>query len=205
MVNKELNVRYYLLRQDMTVSEKWVLGDIRHVDNWKFSDPPVNFMEPGVYVLDIRFDGVELDYSLAGYASAPVLSRKARDSLMGLPDVDEPYMNVVFEPVVIEGKAVSSDYYLMIVESQADCVDESRSRFDVYTSSDPVRPDLAGSYRAFYNLVVDASKVGGKHIFRLKKYLGAIVVSEEVKLRFERAGVLGASFESVGGDRVTVA
>lgn len=198
-------MRYYLLRQDVAVSGKWALGDIRHADNWKFSDPPVNFMEPGEYVLDVRFDGLELDYSLAGYASVPVLSRKARDSLVGLPDVDEPYMHVVLEPVAIEGKEVSSDYYLMVIESQVECVDESKSRFELYRSSDPVRPDLAGEYRAFYNLVVDASMVKGKHIFRLKKYLGAIVVSEEVKLRFERVGVIGAVFESVAGDRVTVA
>lgn len=196
---------YYLLRQDLAVLDKWILGDIRHVDNWKFSDPPDSFMEPAAYVLDVRFDGVELDYTLAGYASAPVLSRKAKDSLVGLPEVDEPYKNVVFESVVIEGKKTSGSYYIMIVESQADCVDETKSKFEVYTTEDPVRPDLAGCYRVFYNLVIDGSRVGGKHIFRLKNYLGALVVSSEMKSRFEQAGVVGAIFESVNGDRVTVA
>jgi hypothetical protein len=69
-------MRYYLMRQDITVCDRWVLGDVHHVDNWHFSDPPVNFMEPGTYTLDVRFDGKEVDYSLAGYASVPVLKRE---------------------------------------------------------------------------------------------------------------------------------
>lgn len=198
-------MKYYLLRQDLSLSEKWVLGDVRHVDNWKFSDPPVNFMEPGRYTLDVRFDGVEVDCSLAGYASVPVLSERARDSLIGLPEVDQPYQNVVFEPVDIEGKQVSKNYFLMIIETQIDCVDEELSRFTKFSVDDPVRPDIAGQYRAFYNLAIDRSKVGGRHIFRIKKYLGAIVVSEDVKRRFEVAGVVGVVFESVNGDKITVA
>ncbi len=153
-------MKYYLLRQDLSVSEKWVLGDVRHVDNWNFSDPPVNFMEPGRYTLDVRFDGVEIDYSLAGYASVPVLSERARNSLIGLSEVDQPYQNVVFEPVDIEGKQVSQNYFLMIIETQIDCVDEESSSFTKFSVDDPVRPDMAGQYRAFYNLAIDESKVG---------------------------------------------
>ena len=56
------------MRQDITVCDRWVLGDVNHVDNQNFSDPPVNFMEPGTYTHDVRFDDKEFDYSLAGYA-----------------------------------------------------------------------------------------------------------------------------------------
>ncbi|SDX79565.1 hypothetical protein SAMN05444064_1544 [Pseudomonas syringae] len=198
-------MKYYLLRQELSVSEKWVLGDVRHVGNWNFINPPVNFMEPGRYALDLRFDGIEVDYSLAGYASVPVLSERARNSLIGLPEVDQPYQNVVFEPVDIEVKQVSQSYFIMIIETQIDCVDEKASSFKKFLVDDPVRPDMAGQYRAFYNLAIDESKVGGRHIFRIKNYLGAIVVSEDVKHRFETAGVVGAAFESVNGDKVTVA
>jgi len=116
-------MNYYLLRQDISVPEKWVLGDVRHVNNWNFIDPPVNFMEPGTYALDVRFDGREVDYSLAGYASVPVLSLKAYKALSGLPEVDEPYCNVVFEPVRFENKKLGG-VFLMIIETQFDCVDE---------------------------------------------------------------------------------
>lgn len=198
-------MKYYLLRQDLSLFENWVLGDVRHVDNWNFSNPPVNFMEPCSYTLDVRFDGIEVDYSLAGYASVPVLSERARNSLVGLSEVDQPYHNVVFEPVDIEGKQVAQNYFIMIIETQVDCVDEELSKFTKYLVDDPVRPDMAGQYRAFYNLAVDESKVGAFHIFRIKNYLSAIVVSEDVKLRFEAAGVVGAVFESANGDKVTVA
>ncbi|MCE4056167.1 imm11 family protein [Pseudomonas sp. Au-Pse12] len=198
-------MNYYLLRQDVLVPEKWVLGDVRHVNNWNFIDPPVNFMEPGAYALDVRFDGCEVDYSLAGYASVPVLSLKAYKALSGLPEVDEPYCNVVFEPVRFENKKVREEYFLMIIETQFDCVDEKKSGYKKFETDDPVRPDLAGEYHAFTNLVIDPEKVGHQHIFRVKKYLGAIIVSEEVKRRVEMAGVGGVLFESVNGDRNTVA
>ncbi|WP_330210026.1 imm11 family protein [Pseudomonas sp. AM4(2022)] len=58
---------------------------------------------------------------------------------------------------------------------------------------------------AFYNLVVDPGRVGSSHIFRLKKYLGAVIVSEEVKRRLMAAGVVGVLFDSVNGDKETVA
>lgn len=198
-------MNYYLLRQDISVPEKWVLGDVRHVDNWHFSNPPVNFMEPGRYTLDVRSDGREIDYSLAGYASVPVLSEKARNSLVGLADLDQPYEHVVFEPLDIDGKEVTQRYFLMIIETQIDCVDEALSDFTKFSANDPVRPDMAGQYRAFYNLAIDGSKAGAFHIFRIKNYLGAVVVSEEVKRRFEAVGVVGATFESVNGDPITVA
>ncbi|WLI06913.1 hypothetical protein PSH66_00870 [Pseudomonas sp. FP597] len=196
-------MKYYLMRQDVTVCDKWKLGGVHHVNNWHFSDPPVNFMEAGTYTLDVKVDGKEVDYSLAGYASVPVLSEKARNSLAGLQEVDEPYRNVVFAPVEINNKKVCHNYFLMIIETQIDCVDEKNSRFKKFEINDPVRPDMAGNYRAFYNLVIDRDKVGSSHIFRLKKYLGAVIVSEEVKRRFMAAGVVGALFDSVNGDQET--
>lgn len=198
-------MKYYLIRQDFSDSEKWVLGDIHHVDNWLFRDPPDHFMEPGQYHLDVRLGGAEVDYSLAGYASVPVVSDRFVDCLAGLPEVDEPYRNVVFERVHIKGAEVSRGYHLMIIEARVDCIDEEQSSFEVFEENDPVRPDLAGKYRIFSNLVVDGAKAGGRHIFRLEKYSGVVLVSEEVKFRLEQAGVTGAVFGSVNGDEATVA
>ncbi|WP_130909135.1 imm11 family protein [Pseudomonas antarctica] len=197
-------MRYYLLRPDHAVPEKWVLGDIRHVNNWHFRDPPVNYMEPGSYTLDVRVEGAEVDYALAGYGSVPVLSRRARDALVGLPEVDEPYHHLVLEPVQIANTRVEQDYFVMIIETQVECVDEQRSEYQRYTVDDPVRPDLAGDYRGFTRLVIDPVKVARRDIFRLKHYLGAIIVSEEVKRRFERAGVVGLACDSVNGAKPKV-
>ena len=68
--------------------------------------------------------------------------------------------------------------FLMIIETQIDCVDEERSDFDKYDFDDPVRPDLAGNYRSFFNLVVDPARIGPHHVFRLKKYLNLSKIGE---------------------------
>ena len=183
----------------------WYPSAIRHIDNWRFKNPSAEEMEPCTYTLDLYQDGKELDYSELSTYGVPIVSSKFKQALVGIPEVDEPYKHVVFEPVNIAGKEVTQDYFVMIVEAQIDCVDEERSEFRKYEDNDPVRPDRAGDYRTFFSLVVDPLMINGEHIFRLKKRVGALIVSEEVKRRVEAAGVTGASFESVNGDCRTVA
>ncbi|RTQ90136.1 MULTISPECIES: imm11 family protein [Stenotrophomonas] len=191
-------MNYFRLRPCIGVGNKWVLGDVDHVDNWLFIQPPVNFMEPGRYSLQVKHDGAQRDFSLAGYASVPIVSARFRNALEGLPEVDEPHANTVMEPVVIEGQRARGSYFVLIVETCVDCVDESRSAFEKFERDDPVRPDLAGQYRAFAKLVLDGGKVGSWHIFRLGGFGAALIVSEEVKSRLERAGVTDVIFEQVG-------
>lgn len=197
-------MKYYLLSDDINFSKRWYLGDVRHIENWLFVEPPLEFMEPCTYTIDVFQDGNQMDYTEAN-GSVPILSHAVKKALEGIPEIDEPYSNVVIEPMVIGNKEVDNDYFVMIVETQLDCVDEHKSIFQKYEVNDPVRPDKAGDYRSFISLVIDPKKAEGKHIFRLKKRLGAIVVSEYVKDRFENAGISGAKFESVNGDCQTVA
>ncbi|MHA3916281.1 imm11 family protein [Halovulum sp. GXIMD14793] len=205
-------MKYYLLRDDMWLdqsAERWVFDCFKYETdraNFEFVDPPVEYMEPCTYPIDLHRDGVPTDFSFTmDSGNIPILSRTAVGALSGLAEVDEPYHHVVFEPVKIENKQVTQEYFVMIIETQIDCVDETKSEFQKYEVNDPVRPDRAGEYRSFFNLVVDPSKIGDRHIFRLRKHLGSIIVSEEVKRRFEDAGVTGAVFESVNGDGQTVA
>lgn len=204
-------MKFFLLRDDMWLeksSRRWMFGRFKHETvkaNFEFVDPPVEYMEPCTYPIDLFRDGLQTDFSFTMDAgNIPILSEKARSALLGLPEIDEPYCHVVLEPIRIENKLVDQNYFVMIIETQLDCVDEERSEFQKYEENDPVRPDRAGDYRSFFNLVVDPSKIGDHHIFRVKKHLGSIIVSEEVKRRFEAAGVTGAVFDSVNGDKKTV-
>ncbi|WP_426804524.1 imm11 family protein [Stenotrophomonas sp. SrG] len=192
-------MNHYLIRADMTISERWVLGDINHINNWYLIEPPVNFMEPGSYSLSVTHPGREVDYSLAGYASAPVVSERLFSALRGLAEVDEPYENVVFEPVTIVGQETDHKYFLMIVETQVDCIDEARSEFVRFDDGDVARPDLAGQIRAFFKMTLDEDRTESRHVFRLKGYPSALIVSDEVKRRIEAAGAVGLSFERVSG------
>lgn len=205
-------MKYYLLRDDMWLDEsadRWVFDRLKYETdkgNLEFVDPPLEYMEPCTYPIDLHRAGRETDFSFTmDSGNIPILSKKAKSALDGLREVDEPYHHVVLEPVKIENKQVDQDYFVMIIETQIDCVDEERSEFQKYEENDPVRPDKAGQYHAFFNLVIDPSKTGDHHIFRLKKHLGSIIVSEEVKRRFEDSGVTGAVFESVNGDQKTIA
>ena len=69
---------------------------------------------------------------------------KAVRSLAGSPEVDEPYCHVVFETVQVEGASTCGDYFLMIIETPIDCVDEAPSEYRQYEVDDPVRPDRGG-------------------------------------------------------------
>lgn len=130
-----------------------------------------------------------------------IVSTRSRSALEGPPEVDGLHANAVMEPVVIEGQRTRGSYFVLIVETCVDCVGESRSefeRFERFERDDPVRPDLAGQYRAFAKLALYGGKVGSWHIFRLGGFGAALIVSEEVKSRLERAGVTDVIFEQVG-------
>lgn len=205
-------MRFYLLRDDMWLeksSKRWIFDRFKYPTaraNFEFVDPPTEYMEPCIYPIDLRRDGLPTDFSFTmDSGNVPIISEKARSALSGLPEIEDPFRNVVIEPIRIENKNVDQDYFVMIIETQLDCVDEEKSEYQKYEKNDPVRPDKAGQYRSFFNLIIDPSKTVNHHIFRLKKHLSSIIVSEEVKRRLEAAGVTGAVFESVNGDQKTVA
>ncbi|WP_206120591.1 DUF1629 domain-containing protein [Stenotrophomonas sp. TD3] len=126
------------------------------------------------------------------------MSTRSRSALEGPPEVDGLHANAVMEPVVIEGRHSRESYFILIVETCIDCVDESRSEFEKLERDDAVRPDLAGQYRAFAKLALDGRKVGSWHIFRIGGFGAALIVSGEVKSRLEWAGVTDVIFEQVG-------
>lgn len=190
-------MKYYLLKDQIDYPGRWYLGAILHVNNWNFLDPPVEFMEPCRYATSVYRDGVATDFTLNEAFGVPVVSSKFFAALKDLEEVKEDYYHVVFQPTDIEGSSVAEDFYIMVVETQYDCVDENRSQFEKFSENDPVRPDKAGEYSVFLELVIDPSRVGDKHIFRLKHHLHSLIVSETVKSLLESAGVSGVCFECV--------
>ena len=200
-------MKYYLLRDDSQPAvnpKRWMFYRFKYATgtaNWEFVDPPVECMEPCIYPIDLFRDGVETDFSFTmNHGNIPILSEKAKNALAGLPEIEKSYCHVVIESIKIDNKNVAGNYYVMIIETQIDCVDEEMSRFEKHKANDLTKPDEVGEFKTFFRLVVDPSKIGDHHIFRLKKHLASIIVSEEVKRRFEEAGVTGAVFESVNSD-----
>ena len=191
-------MKYYRLREDVCFPGRWHLGDIRFVDNWLFRDPPQDFLEPGSNEVEVRVEGAELDFSLTVRYGVPVVSGRFIEALTGLHEIDEPHNFVVFNSLeILSERETEAQYFTMAIESQADCVNESSSRFEKFEENDPIRPDLAGSYKAFTELAIYEDKCKGLHFFRLKKHLGAIIVSEEVKKKLEAKKITGVVFEDL--------
>jgi hypothetical protein len=187
-------MKYYRLLDDMLLPNRWNLSAIQEIDNWVIARPPMLALDDPlrdkVLKIRLRNTGNALDFSFAGYAGVPVISFKALQALSGL----DGFTALVAK---VEGFVQETSYYALHVWDVADCVDEKLSRFEKFQVDDPVRPDLAGQYSAFFDLVVEPDRAEGKHLFRLTGSGNEIIVSEEVKIRLEAAGAVGAVFRSV--------
>jgi hypothetical protein len=202
-------MKYYYLHDDIfspnVVQGRWHLSEFKYIENWKFLRPTAEIMEPRTWLVDVYQDGVETDFSLNGPSGSPIVSERLRNALLDLPEFQIPYKRTVIEPVSIDNKKTSENYYVMITQDRFYCVDEERSDFQKFTENDSVRPDLAGKYRAFFNLIIDPKKVGKSNIFRVEGAESILIVTEEFKKRYDEIGATGAVFDSVMGDRKTIA
>ncbi|MFY2561131.1 imm11 family protein [Corallococcus terminator] len=100
-------------------------------------------------------------------------------------------------PVSIEGEA--EPYFVVNAIKVVDAIDEARCREVHHYDEDDPSPDFPGEYNWIYGLRIDPAKTEGAHVFRLKKFKVAFIVSEEVRSALEQIGNLGVSFERVTG------
>ena len=180
---------FFRLLDNINYPQRWYLGDIiPDSDNWKFTY--ANQVDEALLSNDLKVEiykkGNSMDYTTTEAYVVPIVSASLKQALDFIEDVQ-------FIPVQIEGQL----YYIMVVCSVIDCVDESKSEFDKYTENDPVRPDKAGDYKSFYKMKIDEKKAGLKDIFRLDGYDIAIIVSEKVKNKIENINPLTAKFNAV--------
>ncbi len=190
-------MKYFRLLDDVMFQNRWYLSAIHDVDNWLLSRPPMlaidDPLRDRLLRVGLQQSGEALDFSFAGYADVPVVSFKTLQAISGLD-------GFTAFPAKIDGLQQKTSYHILHFWDEADCVDENKSCFGIIPENDPIRPDLAGNYRAVTKLTIDTGRTLGKHIFRPERLSGRVIISEEVKRRFEAAGVTGAVFESVNGD-----
>ena len=85
-------MKYYLLRDDMWLDEsadRWIFDRLKYETdkgNLEFVDPPLEYMEPCTYPIDLHRAGRETDFSFTmDSGNIPILSKKAKSALDGLP------------------------------------------------------------------------------------------------------------------------
>ncbi|NVJ24167.1 hypothetical protein HUW62_23340 [Myxococcus sp. AM011] len=158
---------------------------------WMFADGRA-LPDPGSIKAQISHPGRGRAFVFSVIEKAPIVSEEVANVFRSLSPDD-----VQLFPVSIEG--IAEPYFVVNATKVVDAIDEARCReVHHHDESDPF-PEYAGEYRWIYGLRIDPSKTGGAHVFRLKKFKTAFIVSEEIRSALEQVGNLGVSFERVTG------
>lgn len=186
-------MKYYEIRDDVYYPNRWHLDDVIEAeDNWQFiyGNKIDESTLPEKLHIGIYQDGRPMDYTTNGAYSVPIVSERIKTQLGEVKGLQ-------FIPVEIVGKEVELRYFIMVVTSKLDCVNEEFSVFGKFVENDPIRPDKAGHYSWFTKLIVDPAKINGKDVFRIEKAAGNVIVSERVKAAMEDINATGIKFIEV--------
>jgi hypothetical protein len=172
-------MRYYRLLDDINYPDRWYLGEIEGPgSNWQFTD---GMKLDQASVKDLKLSvyqaGKPMYYTITEGYGVPIVSEKIRRQLEGFPRIQ-------FIPVNIFGEDVDMNYYIMVVITKLDCVNEELSVFGKFEENDLVGPDLVGQYSWFTKLIVDPNKRNKEEIFRINKAENYLVVSERIRHAF---------------------
>jgi uncharacterized protein DUF1629 len=157
---------------------------------WMFTDGRV-LPDPGAITARISHPGTRRMFVFAGVEETPIGSEVVANVFRVLAPNE-----VQLFPVSIEGE--SERYFVVNATKVVDCIDEARC-LEVQHYPEGSFTEYAGEYRWIYGLRIDPAKTEGAHVFRLKKFKTAFIVSEDIKNALERGGNLGVSFERVTG------
>ena len=158
---------------------------------WMFVDGRT-LPDPGPLKAQVAHPGTRRDFVFSSIEETPIVSEAVASVFRTLAPGD-----VQLLPVSIEGE--SERYFVINATKVIDCIDEARCREVQHYDEDNPSPYYPGEYRWIYGLRIDPSKTEGAHVFRLKKFKVAFIVSEDVKNALEAVGNLGVSFERVTG------
>ncbi|MCP3062235.1 hypothetical protein LXT21_25940 [Myxococcus sp. K38C18041901] len=160
--------------------EPWMFADGRQLEN------------PGKMKARISTPGAKRTFVFSAIEKTPLVSGPVANVFRVLVPDDVQLM-----PVSVQGE--SEPYFLVNATKAVDCIDEARCQEIQHDDADDGVPEFEGQYRWIYGLRIDPSKAEGSHVFRLKKFKVALIVSEEIKDALEQVGNLGVSFERVTG------
>lgn len=179
-------MRYFRLRDDMTIQGRWHLSAVRLQTGVEpLFDVGVPLSVSGPIEATVSRTGRVLEFSLTSF-NVPIATSRLADAVSTIAGADLQCL-----PVDVAGQAG-----MMVLNSVRviHCLDESRSEFIKWTKQDH-RADLAGQFRQVTRLVLAPGVIPlDAHFFRIGGWSVALVVSEVVKEAMESTGCLGAKF-----------
>ena len=150
---------------------------------------PVAAYPPLKVLLDPEMPGTPLDFTYTN-ANMPVATTPVATILASIAPQDIQRI-----PVLVESR--EQGYEIINVVRLIDCIDVERSEIQWYEKGNDIRPDLAGQPEMVIELVIDPSRVGDHHIFRISGWEVEIVVSDVIKEALEKVYATGVGFRQV--------
>ncbi|WNG19963.1 imm11 family protein [Cystobacter fuscus] len=188
--------RYFELNDDMSLPDRWLLGD--PLDEQEKEVRALLFMsgEPtridGRLRVPVYHAGTSLDFTCVDTGGFPVVTEKVARVLAELAPGD-----VQLFPAEVESRL--DLYFVVNVARRVKCIDDDRCAEVRYGDPEDNWPDELGHYGAVYGMRIDPTQVGDAKVFRPWGYTGSLLVAEDVKEALERTGATGLDFTEVTG------
>ncbi len=186
----EMSCDFYTFPQQNFITEIYGFDNPRAQIDWDefLSEYLVN--KEKQYFATIKSGTEEVDFTTTFYGFC-VISEKLKQLFE-----KHKISDCMIVPLAMN-QTQSQPFYLLIDPLRYDCVDETHSEFEKFLENDPVRPDLAGQYRAFLKLIIDPQKTENADFFRLENEGATIIVSQNIKDIYEENHLTGASFKKI--------
>ncbi len=131
--------------------------------------------------------GKEVAFHLGAF-DMPVVSRAVGETITRIAGSD-------VEVFPIDVPTAKGNYSILNVICRLECLDESRSEFTRWKEEDR-RPDRLGDYHVISTIRVNAERTGSHHIFRLRDWPLALLVSDTLRDALEGIPNLGIDFHT---------
>jgi hypothetical protein len=170
-------------------ADQWFLDEPitaggEEIDAREFTEG-VPYPGPRPAVVPVGNSGRELAFSFGAF-DMPVVSTAIADVIFRIaPDDVECF------PINVPGS--KGTYVILNVICALDCLDEEKSEFTRWTKEDE-RPDRLGQYHVISTIRVDPSRAQDHHIFRIKDWPLALLLSNTLKNALADIPDLGVVF-----------
>lgn len=156
----------------------WLNEDGSWKDIWAYTRCE-RLKDPSPVAATIKHAGRSRDINFASF-DIPIMSRKVNDVL----EAEAPG-EIQRVPVTIDAPG---EWEVTNVLHEIDCIDHRESLIQYWPND---HPEKAGKPRGVLKLVIDPDRVEGAQIFRLKGWLGPIIISAKLKAALEAAKFTG--------------
>ena len=159
--------------------------DNTDVDIWAYNKCSIvsNPKNVPFYVYE---DGSHVDYNPTAF-SAIIISQRLADILDRICPDD-------YQRIAVSIKNEIGNWYVANILNCIECIDHSKSTIQYYPQ---YHAEFPGKPRGVVRLVLDNTQIVNHHIFHVKDWKVAIVISETLKAEFETAGISGVEFTKI--------